>query len=349
MNLDDFHLYNDIDQSDMLGEICGLSSQLDKGYALAQELDFSMKRPTAILICGMGGSAIGGDLLASYLAALSSMPIFVNREYTLPKWVYGPDFLVIASSHSGNTEETISAYKHALKNSCQTLALTTGGELARLARELQQPLWTFEHAGQPRAAVGYSFAFLLAVMEKLGTIRSQADEIEQAVRSMREQAALIEPNVEVVKNPAKRQAGQLIDRIPIFFASDMMAPVARRWKGQISELAKAVAIAEILPEADHNTISGIDFPVAIFEKATAIFIRSGFDYPRNQLRSKLTQKAYLQSGIGIDTYNAPGDTRLAQMFNAILFGDFLAYYLAIAYGVDPTPIPHIAEFKKVLG
>ncbi|HMN12019.1 MAG TPA: bifunctional phosphoglucose/phosphomannose isomerase [Bellilinea sp.] len=348
MNLDDIHLYNDVDQSDMLSELLGLPDQLQRGYSAAKSFPLTAESPQHVVICGMGGSAIGGDLVAAYVEPFCKVPITVNRDYDLPAWVNGRQYLVVGSSHSGNTEETISAYKQAVARGCQTVAISTGGAIASIAKDFDRAAWRFDHTGQPRAAVGYSFALLLALLEKAGLIPDQTGEVEQAVKSMADFLETIRPNVEIVKNPAKRQAGQLIDRLPIFFGSGLMVPVTKRWKGQVGELAKSAASAETLPEACHNTLSGIDHPDTILQRTTAIFIRSSFDHPRNQLRSKLTHQAYLKAGIGIDTFNVPGKTRLSQLWNAILFGDFLAYYLAIAYGVDPTPIPNIAELKKAM-
>jgi len=274
--------------------------------------------------------------------------VIVNRNYDLPGWASGADTLVVGSSHSGNTEETISAYTQAVSRGCQTLALSTGGKISEMAKDFGNPAWSFDHYGQPRAAVGFSFANLLILLEKCDLIPSQRLEIDTAVKSMREYLSKIEPHVEVVKNPAKRQAGQLIDRLPILFGAGFLAPVTKRWKGQLAELAKTTSLAEALPEADHNTLSGIDNPDTILHRTTAIFLRSDLDHPRNQLRSKLTHDAFLKAGIGVDVFKAPGESSLSQLWNAILFGDFLAYYLAIAYGVDPTPIPNIAELKKSL-
>jgi len=134
----------------------------------------------------------------------------------------------------------------------------------------------------------------------------------------------------------------------VVLGSGLLAPVARRWKGQISELAKAWGQFEALPEADHNTLAGIENPEAMLTNTLVIFLRTGSDHPRNQLRSELTQRSFMVAGLGTDFYVAKGSTRLAQLWTTLHFGDYSAYYLAIAYGVDPTPIPAISGLKAAM-
>ena len=162
MNLDDFAAFSPLDPQGMLAHIDGLPNQLQNAW----ELGYSLALPeweniSRVLIAGMGGSAIGADILAAYTAPLCPVPVFVHRNYNLPSWAKGASTLVITSSHSGNTEETLSAYEQANANGCRILAMSTGGKLAQAANKDQVPLWQFVHKGQPRAAVGFSFGLLL--------------------------------------------------------------------------------------------------------------------------------------------------------------------------------------------
>jgi glucose/mannose-6-phosphate isomerase len=254
--------------------------------------------------------------------------------------------LVIASSHSGDTEETLSGYQQALERGCHTLAITTGGKLARLAQEAQQALWLFEHKGQPRAAVGFSFALLLAALVKMGFLPDPSDEIQEAIQVMRQQQEQIQIEVPAARNPAKRLAGQLVGRWVSVFGSSLLSPVARRWKGQISELAKAWAQFEFLPEANHNTLAGILNPEDLFSRSITIFLQCSSDHPRNLLRSDLTRQAFLMEGLNSDVFHAKGETPMAQLWTTLHFGDYTAYYLAMAYEVDPTPVEAIENFKR---
>lgn len=349
MNLNNHQEFSRLDSQDMLGEINGLPEQLLTAWQEAGELPLSdFTGIKGVIVAGMGGSAIGADLVKSYTAPLSSVNLEVHRDYGLPAWAGGPEILVIASSHSGNTEETLSALETALQRGCSTLAVTTGGKIADLARKNGADLWEFKHRGQPRAAVGYSFALLLNLFTRLGFIPDPSKELEEAVREMQLQRDLVAPELPDHQNPAKRQAGQLIDRWVSVFAADLLAPVARRWKGQISEIAKAWGQYEDLPEADHNTLAGVVNPEKVLTKTMALFLKAKHNHPRNQRRIDLTKKNFMLEGISTDLIEARGKGRMAEMWTLIQFGDYMAYYLAMAYDVDPTPVAAIENLKREL-
>lgn len=350
MNLDDLEYFKKIDTLNMLGEIDNLPDQLDSAYQLGMQHDLpDWKDIKQVAIAGMGGSAIGADLLASYCAPLARIPVFVHRDYGLPSFVRGAETLVICSSHSGNTEEVLDAFQAAREAGCHIVVVSTGGELAKLAQENNVPVWTFEHAGQPRAAVGFSFGLLLAMFQRLGFIPDQKDALEDTLASMKRSRERLKADIPAVKNPAKRYAGQLMGRWVTIVASGLLTAVARRWKGQINEIAKAGANFEFLPEADHNTLAGVMHPQEVLNPHTmTLFLRAPSDLPRNRLRSDLTRKAFMLEGMNTDFVDARGRTPLAHMWTMILFGDYMAYYLAMGYGVDPTPVPALVEFKRFM-
>ena len=346
MNLDDLDVFKKIDTQNMLAEINGLPEQLLKAYqlGLSQELP-AWDGIRNVLITGMGGSAIGADLLKAYVAGSCLVPLSVLRDYGLPAWAKGPETLVIGSSHSGDTEETLSSFEEALQRDCRCIAITTGGKLGELAAQEKAATWKFQHAGQPRAAVGYSFGLLLALLVRLGFVTDPAPELEQAVVAMRQQQESLKVDVPAVHNLAKRMAGQLMGRWVVVLGSGILAPVARRWKGQISEVAKAWAQFEFLPEADHNTLAGVVNPEERFAQMMVLFLRSSLEHPRNQMRVDLTRKGFMLEGINSDFIDARGDNALAHLWTALHFGDYTAYYLAMAYGVDPTPVAAIENLK----
>ncbi|HSQ27868.1 MAG TPA: bifunctional phosphoglucose/phosphomannose isomerase [Anaerolineales bacterium] len=346
MNLDDLSMRAALDPQDMYQQISSLPDQLNAAWQLGKSQPLpAMNHIRQIVLSGMGGSAIGADLLAAYSAHTCPFPVMIHRDYDLPAFANGPDTLVVASSHSGNTEETLSGYELALQRGCRTLAITTGGKLAQLANASDQPVWRFSHDGQPRAAVGFSFALLLALLTKLNLIPDPSQELHGAIETMRQQQENLHIEIPTARNPAKRLAGQLVGRWVSVFGSGLLAPVARRWKGQISELAKAWAQFEFLPEANHNTLAGILNPEALFNHSIALFLQSSCDHPRNQLRSTLTRQAFLMEGLNTDVFHAQGDTALSQLWSTLHFGDYMAYYLAMAYAVDPTPVAAIEQFK----
>jgi glucose/mannose-6-phosphate isomerase len=347
MNLDDLELFRKIDTGDMLRHIMTLPDQVEKAWKLGQQLPLGdAANFRHIIIAGMGGSAIGADMLAAFAAPICRLPIVVHRDYNLPAWASGRETLVILSSHSGDTEETISSFEAALKNQCSVLAITRGGRIGKLAKESDSLQWNFVHDGQPRSAVGFNFMLPLAFLCRKGLLPDPAQDVAAAVRLMRQQAEFLAPSSPVVKNPAKRMAGQLMNRWVTVVGAGYLAPISRRWKGQINEIAKAWAQFEFLPEIDHNTLAGIINPENLLQQMMALFLQSSCDHPRNQQRNELTKQAFMLEGLNTDFFIAPGETPMEQIWLTLHFGDFLAYYLAMAYQVDPTPIPAIQGFKS---
>jgi len=346
MNLDDLDFIHKLDKQNMLEEINNLPAQLKKAWDLGQTLPLpELKGLRQVIIPGMGGSAIGADLLAAFIAPGCKIPVIVQRDYGLPAWADGPETLVIASSHSGNTEETLEAYTAALQNKCSLMAVATGGKLAEQAEQTNIPLWKFEHKGQPRAAVGFSFGLLLAALSRLGLITDPTNELAEAVEVMKKQQDYLKADVPTNQNPAKRLAGQLVERWVNVYASGCLAPVARRWKTQINEIAKAGAGFEFIPEADHNALAGLINPADILAHTVTLFLHAPSDHPRNHLRLDLTRHGFTVEGLTTDVYEALGESRLAHIWTSLHFGDYMSYYLAMAYGSDPTPVEALEKFK----
>jgi glucose/mannose-6-phosphate isomerase len=352
MELDDLERIKQLDTLNMRAEIDGLPDQLVRAYEqgkTSEKLGTSEVSISRVVIAGVGGSAIGADLLAAYVADMCPIPVFVHRDYGLPAFARGEGTLVICSSHSGNTEETLDSFEAAQKNGCRLVAVCTGGELAARARQAKVPVWMFDHKGQPRAAVGFSFGLLLTLFVRLGLVPDQADGIKSAAEAMKKSQAHLRPDVPTVNNPAKRCAGQLMGRWVTVFGAGRLAPVARRFKGQVNEVAKAAANFEFIPEADHNTLASTLHPTEVLNPHTMnLFLRAPSDHPRNRLRIDLTKEHFMLEGANTDFIEARGDTPLAHMWTLILFGDYMAYYLAIAYGVDPTPVEALVNFKNAL-
>ncbi len=352
MNLNDLSLLSQIDSHNILAEINSLPEQLATAWQLGQSLPLPPAAAPVerIILAGMGGSAIGADLLAAYAAETCPVPVIVHRNYGLPAFANGPRTLVVASSHSGNTEETLDSFSAARQRGCVILAITTGGQLAEQAKSAGLPLWQFTHHGPPPAAVGYSFGLLLALFSRLKLIADPSADLAEAVAAMREQQTNLQAEIPAALNPAKRYAGQLVGRWVTIFGAGALAPVARRWKTQINELAKAPANFEFLPEADHNTLAGLSHPADLLQSRTlAMFLLAPSDHPRNRLRSELTRQVFMLEGSNTDFYLAKGGSKLAHLWTTLHFGDYLAYYLAIAYQTDPTPAEALTHLKDMLG
>ena len=347
MNLDDTSTFSRLDPQNMLAQIDSLPDQLQAAWTLGSNLPLpAWQGIRQVIIAGLGGSAIGGDLLSACVEPSCRVPVSLHRDYGLPAWARGAETLVIASSHSGNTEETLSSFAAALEQGCRILAVSTGGELAKVAQKAGVPWWRFEHHSQPRAAVGFSFGLLLAALTRLELVPDPSKTIHDTVSLMKAQQSLLVAEIPVVKNPAKRIAGQLMGRWVTVFGAGVLAPVARRWKCQINELAKAWAQFDQLPEGDHNSLAGTQHPQEILPRMMALFLRGSADHPRHRLRLDLTRKALMLEGINTDFIDAQGDHPLDNQWTMLHFGDYTAYYLAMAYGVDPTPVEALQAFKR---
>jgi glucose/mannose-6-phosphate isomerase len=187
------------------------------------------------------------------------------------------------------------------------------------------------------------------MFERLGLVPNQKQAVEEAVAAMKRTQGHLKADVPAAKNPAKRYAGQLMGRWVTFMASGMQTAVARRWKEQINTLAKAGANVEELPQANHNTLAGTLNPQETLNAHTmTLFLRSPSDHPRNRLRSDLTRKAFMLEGLNTDYIDARGNTSLAHLWTSVLFGDYMAYYLAMGYSVDPGPVPALTDFKETI-
>jgi glucose/mannose-6-phosphate isomerase len=349
MNLDDTDRIRALDPGGMLAKIDGLPAQLERAWQRGRDLPLpAWEGIRQVVLCGMGGSAIGADLLLHYALPTARASLCVWRNYDLPAWARGPETLVVASSFSGDTEETLSAYRAARSVGARTLAVTTGGELAAAAGQ-EGVVWTYQNPGPPRAAVGFSFGLLLALLTRLGLLPDPAEDVESAVEAMRQQQRAFGAAVPAVNNPAKRMGGQLMDRWPLFFGAGLTAPVARRWRTQMNELAKAGGTFEDVPEADHNTVEGVMQPEGWIRHMMVVCLRAPGDDPRLLRRLDATRHVFMVEGYNTDAIEGVGATRLAQQWTCLHYGDYAAFYLAMAYGIDPTPMPAIENLKQELG
>ncbi|MCE9647011.1 MAG: bifunctional phosphoglucose/phosphomannose isomerase [Chloroflexi bacterium] len=350
MNLDDLELFKKIDTHNMLAQIDGLPNQLQSAWDLgmAQPLpDF--KTIQNILICGMGDSAIAAELVSAAVSSGIRLPLVVHRGYGLPAFAKDKQTLVICCSHSGNTEEVLESFDAAVKNDCSLLVLSTGGRLSERALEKKLPVWKYEYAGMDTMGIAFPFGLLLALFSRLGLIPDPAADVAEAIAMMKRSQQHIVAEVIAARNPAKRYAGQLVGRWVTFVGTETLAPVARRWKTQINQLAKAGANFEIIPEATHNTLGATLNPNPTLNAHTmTLFMRAPGDHPRNRLRSDLMRQAFMLEALNTDVIDARGNSVIAHLWTLIIFGDYMAYYLAMAYGTDPAEEDAFLNFKRSL-
>jgi glucose/mannose-6-phosphate isomerase len=351
MNLDDLELLKRVDSADMLRHIEALPDQLADSWAHGHSLDLpaELGQVRQVVISGMGGSSISGELAARLIEDTSRVPVFVNRNYGLPAFASGSDTLMIALSHSGNTEETLSATRRAIERGTRLLAITTGGSLAPFATEAGGTAWIYEYDAPPRAALGWLYGQVLAALSRLNIAPDLAKDVEEAVGLLRRTQPRYSPETPTTRNIAKRTAGQLVERFPVIWGSGLLAPVARRWKTQMNENAKSAAFFELLPELNHNAVVGLGFPSDLMHKLGIIQLRSSkYDHIRVAIRHQVTHDLFMQEGVLTEQVSARGDSRLAHQMSLIQLGDWVSYYLAMANQADPTPIGPIDTLKAKL-
>ncbi len=349
VNLDDGMVYERLDPSTMQRYIAELPRQCAAAWELARDwkLPASYGAVKQVVILGMGGSAIGGALLAGLERDVCPIPVHGVNDYTLPAYA-DADTLVVASSHSGNTEETLSAFGQAIERGCRLVAVTTGGKLSALAADKGIPQLQFTYPTAPRAALGYSFTLLLGLFCRLGLLPDRSGELSEAIALLETLQSQWAPNVPTAENPAKRLATRLHGRLPVIYGAGFLGAVARRWKGQFNENSKVWAFYEELPELGHNAIVGYGLPTQMREQVTVICLRSPLDHPRVQLRWEITRELLLQEGIAVETLHGQGASRLAQMLSLIHQGDYVSLYLALKNGADPTAMRPIEYLKQRL-
>jgi glucose/mannose-6-phosphate isomerase len=303
-----------------------------------------------IVVAGMGDSALAAELVTAAVSSSIRLPVTLHRGYGIPAFANGSQTLVVCISHSGNSEEVLDAFETAQKNRCSLFVITTGGKLAKRAAEKNVPVWEFDSKGVvDTAAIAYPFALLLALLSRLNFIPDPANDVAEAIAMMKRSQQHIVADVIAAKNPAKRYAGQLVGRWVTFVGTETLAPVARRWKMQINQLAKAGANFEVIPEATHNTLIATINPNPTLNAHTmTLFMRAPSDHPRNRLRSDLMRQAFMLEALNTDVIDARGESVIAHLWTLIIFGDYMAYYLAMAYGADPSEEDAFVNFKSGL-
>ena len=351
MNFDNLQHIKTIDPDGMIDHINAMPDHIAQTWERAQSLRLpdSFAAIDRIVICGMGGSAIGGELVSAAIADTCPVPVAVNRDYTLPAFAQGRNTLVVACSHSGGTEETRAAFAEAGARGTQRMVICTGGALKAEAEAAAVRVWTYDYNSQPRAALGFSLALLLTLMDKLGFTQGMAGQVAEAVDEMRSQGAKFRAETLTSDNAAKALTEQLQGHIPAVYGAGMMVPVARRWMTQFNENSKTWAEFAMMPELNHNAVVGIEHPEGLAGKVAVVMLRSSYDSKRIAQRFDETRKLLKQrAGIAVYELWGSGQSRLAQMLTALQYGDYVSYYLAIAVKTNPTPVDAIAMLKENL-
>ena len=350
--LNDLEALRALDPSNMYNTIFDLPEQMAKAQKMASGWNVPAEEFPDIrnvVVVGMGGSAIGGDLARTYLAGEMLVPFTVCRNYQLPEFV-DDETLVIASSYSGNTEETLAAVDDALDRKAMMAVLTSGGLLEEVARLNEIPMLVLPGGLQPRAAIGFSFVPLMMFLEKVGLVKDVQSRLKTAISALQSWRDRMVEDQPDSGNPAKQLAQLLHGKIPIIYGGPVLTDVvAMRWKTQICENSKAMAFCNVYPEFNHNEICGWS-KLTMDQKDGLIVInlRSGDDHERIAARMDAVKRIIEEQDVMVIDLWAAGESRLERMLNLIQMGDFVSYYLAILNETDPTPVSAIEDLKKEL-
>jgi len=300
-----------------------------------------------IVVAGMGGSAIAGDFLRALAFEESEVEVTVVRGYDLPRWL-DDRTLIVACSHSGNTEETLSAFAAALKTPARKVVITTGGRLAEMAAAADVPALTYAFPPLPRAAFGHAFTRLLAIAQAAGALAVTDASIAEAVAAVETVRSKIAADVPESNNPAKALARRLRGRLPLMIGAGFVAPVASRWRTQLNENADHFAFWDELPELDHNLVVGLLHDAELVRATHAVFLDHESLSPRIRLRYGPTIRLFEGAGMTVERFVIPEKSRLAAQFAAVHFGDFVSFYLGMLNGARPAENDNIDWLKEQL-
>ncbi|HLE59831.1 MAG TPA: bifunctional phosphoglucose/phosphomannose isomerase [Candidatus Limnocylindria bacterium] len=348
VTLDDPAVLRRIDAADMLGRVRELPRQvaLARRVAAAVRLDARHREVDRVLVTAMGGSAIGAELVAALAGDRLRVPLIIHRDYGLPAWA-GERTLVLAVSHSGQTEETVSAVGAARARGLPLVVLATGGQLGSDATADDTPYLRYEAPGQPRAAIGFGIGLVHELLVRAGLL-TDPDPLGPAVEALQALLDRNAPPIETSTNPAKQLAWSIFGRIPVIFGAGPMAPVARRWKTQFNENAKAWAMTEAMPEANHNAIEGSLNPRELSDAVYVIELREPDEPGRITARYAVVNELLGERATTRSVVWTEGPSPLARVLTGVAFGDLVSVYLAILYQTDPTPVTLLTMLKERL-
>lgn len=324
-----------------------VSEALDIGYS-------DLELPSAeglknVVVLGMGGSGISGDVVAVLAAGCGfDMPVVTVKGYDLPPFA-GDETLVFAVSYSGNTEETVSTFEQAKSRGSRLVAVCSGGRLKDLALDAGVPVFAIPGGLQPRASLGYLFIPVVCAMERMGLLQGVVEQLRGSVPILELRSGEFGPDSPFDANPTKRLAKELIGFLPVVYGSEgYLAVAAMRWKAQLNEMAKVPAFCNWFPELNHNETVGWKNLVDVCSRSHLVVLREPGENARIKKRIDITLDLLEESVGPITQVCARGSNDTQRLLDSIYFGDYTSVYLALALEQDPTPVDRIEELKKRL-
>lgn len=350
--LDNLQAIKKVDANDIVGITLELPKQFEKGWELGSTVSLDGVEKNGIkniIIAGMGGSGVGGDILAGWLRSEIEIPITVVKDYNLPQFA-SKDTLLFILSYSGNTEETLSAFQEGVACGCRIVSITSGGKLEELSKERNIPVIKIPKGFPPRTTIGYSLTTMASVLERMDLLHANGKkDIDSAAKLLEMMGRELGPEALQETNIAKRIAIQINGAIPVVYASQNHAAAANRWHAQLNENSKILSWFGAFPELNHNEVVGWSQDGKLNEYCV-ILLTDSRDNERVRKRMSLTRNIFFKGKVGNSIeVEARGETTLERMLSLIYVGDFASIYLAVLRGIDPTPVDSIEEFKKKLG
>ncbi len=343
-NLNDLEQIKKYDPKDVFGSTGYLADQLTQIHDLIENIQFdsSLSQVKNVVISGMGGSAYGGQVAQYLLKQDLKVPLMVNNDYTLPAFV-NQETLVILTSYSGSTEETLASMMEAQSKGAKIIGLTSGGKLAEKLKSTNSQVVEFDPkfnpSGQPRLGTGYIVLGTIEILRKLNLISLTSDQIIQSIDNLKKISSS-------VQDQAKNLVQQIYGSIPVIFAADFLVGNAHIIRNQFNETSKSFSAYSPLPELNHHLMEGLKNPPD--KRLTVIFLESEL-YPQViKKRLNLTKDVVEKNTIKHISFKLTGLDKLSQSFECLLFGSYLTFYLAILYEQDPSIIPWVDYFKQQL-
>ncbi|HAM88743.1 MAG: Bifunctional phosphoglucose/phosphomannose isomerase [Candidatus Falkowbacteria bacterium GW2011_GWC2_38_22] len=329
---------NSLDKSDLRSIILSSSKQFKEGFNLAKNIKIKGKFKS-LEISGMGGSSLPANILRIFCNQndKKKLAIFQNRFYSLPHEAYD-NCLNFFASYSGNTEETISSFKEAIKKKLPSIGLATGGKLLELCQKNNTPCVILPKGIQPRFATGYFFAAMYQILVNMYMVK---DETKKII----EEAEKLEKNIIKLESQGKKIANSLVKKTPVIYASTEYKALAMIWKIKINENAKTPAFYNFFPELNHNEMVGYTLPQGKFH---VIMLMDKKDHPQNNKRMRTTALLLKKKDVSATIIEMPENGIFNKIFSTLALGDWASYYLALAYGQDPTPVDMVEDLKKML-
>lgn len=338
-----------VDKAGMAHQLVRAPALARTGYEAGRQLvgPDAPKEMGLFVVVGMGGSAIGGDLLRDLGMGRLPVPVLSHRGFGLPAFV-GPTSAVVTVSYSGETAETLSAFAEALDRGSRLWAVASGGTLIKQAQEAGVPVAVLPGGLPPRAALGALFFSLIGLAEGLGLLEPQIEGVEEALELCESLNNRFRPEAEEENNPALEMAQRIVDSIPsIFGVFGSTDGIARRWKSQLNENSKMVASFDVLPELSHNEVVSFEVDTGPTSPSRVVILLEDPDDGEEVVRQRERLAAWLAGrGISVERVSGQGKSRLARLVSMVLFGDWVSYYAAVLRDIDPTPIVSIDTLKK---